>query len=60
MATDEVGDELLAQPLLAVDAVEGALELLELAERGLAHHLQHAVGGVLAHRHSFIRIIYEK
>ena len=47
MGADEVGDELLAKALLAVDAVEDALELLEQLERGLAHELQHAGAGVL-------------
>ena len=47
VAGDEVGDELLAQSLFAVDAVEYLLELAELAERRLAHEAQHAVGGVL-------------
>ena len=47
MAGDEVGDELLAEPLLAVDAVEDALEGFKLGKRGLAHDVQHAVGGVL-------------
>ena len=37
MAADEVGDDLLAQTFVAVDAVEYALELLELFERRLAH-----------------------
>ena len=44
---DEVGDYLLAQVLLAVDAVELALEVVKLLERGLAHQLEHAVAGVL-------------
>lgn len=38
MAADEVGDELLAQVQFAVQAVEDALEGIELFERGLAHH----------------------
>ena len=46
MAADEVGDDLLAQVLLAVDAVEDALELVELLERGLAHESQHAFAGM--------------
>ena len=43
---DEVGDELLAQVLVCVDAVEDALELLKEAERGFAHQVENAVGGV--------------
>jgi len=39
VAGDEVGDELLAQTLLAADAVEAALEVVELRERRLAHEL---------------------
>lgn len=37
MAADEVGDNLLIEILFTVDAVELALELIELLERGLAH-----------------------
>ena len=37
MAADEVGDDLLVETLLAADAVEDALELVEELERGLAH-----------------------
>ena len=44
---DEVGDDLLAKTFLAIDAVEDALELVELRERGLAHEIEHAVAGVL-------------
>ena len=47
VAGDEVGDELLAQALLLVDAVENLLECLELGERRLAHDAQHTVAGVL-------------
>ena len=47
VATDEVGDELLVQVLLTIDAVEDALELIELLERGLAHESQYAFAGVL-------------
>ena len=47
MGGNEVGDDLFAEVLLAVDAVELALELVELLERGLAHQLQHSVAGVL-------------
>ena len=38
---------MLAQTLLAVDAVEEALEGLELREGGLPHEREHALGGVL-------------
>ena len=44
---DEVGDDLLPQVLLGVDAVEDALEVVELLERRFAHQPQHAVAGVL-------------
>ena len=44
VAGDEVGDELLAQALLLVDAVENLFERLEL---GVAHDVQHTVAGVL-------------
>ena len=37
VGTDEVGDDLLAQVLAAVDVVEDAFEVVEKAERGLAH-----------------------
>ena len=43
---DEVGDDLLVEVFLATDAVEDALELVELLERWFAHQSQHAVGGV--------------
>ena len=46
MAGDEVGDELLVEVLLLIDAVEDALEVVELLERGLAHTQQHTVAGV--------------
>ena len=46
VAADEVRDNLLTQVLLAVDAVEDALELMELAERRLAHEHEHAVTGM--------------
>ena len=47
VAGDEVGDELLAQALLLVDAVENLLECLELGKWRLAHDAQHTVAGVL-------------
>ena len=47
MGTDEVGDNLLAEIFLAVDAVEQALELMELLEGRLAHEMKHAVAGML-------------
>ena len=47
MAGDEVGDDLLVEMLLAIDAVEDALELVELLERRFAHQRQHMVGSVL-------------
>ena len=47
MAGDEVGDDLLAKTLLAINTVEDALKLVELLERGLAHEVEHTVAGVL-------------
>ena len=47
VAGDEVGDDLLVEVLLATDAVELSLEVLELLERRLAHEVEHAVAGVL-------------
>ena len=47
MAADKVGDDLLIEVLLAANAVELALELIELLERRLAHKLEHTVAGVL-------------
>ena len=47
VGTDEIGDDLLAEVLFAVDAVEDALELFEELERGFAHVHEDAVGGVL-------------
>ena len=47
MRTDEVGDELLIQTVLAIDAVEDALEFLELLERRLPHEFENPVAGVL-------------
>ena len=46
VAGDEIRDDLLVEMLLAIDAVEDALELVELLERGFAHEVQHAVAGV--------------
>ena len=47
VAGDEVGDDLLVEVFFAVDAVEEALECVELLERRLAHESQHMVGGML-------------
>lgn len=47
IAADKVGDDLLIEVLLAANAVELALELIELLERRLAHKLEHTVAGVL-------------
>ena len=47
MGTDEIGNELLPQVLLTVDAVEEPLELLKLTEGRLAHEHEHAVAGML-------------
>ena len=44
---DEVRDDLLAEILLAVDAVEDTLEGVELLEGGFAHESEHTVAGVL-------------
>ena len=47
VAGDEVGDDLLAKSLLAINAIEDALELVELLERGLAHEVEYTITGVL-------------
>ncbi len=39
MAADEVRDDLLVEVLIATNAVELSLELIELLERGLTHEL---------------------
>ena len=39
VAGNEIGDDLLVEMLLAIDAVEDALELVELLERWLAHQV---------------------
>ena len=46
MAGYEVGDNLLVQMLLTIDAVEDALEVIELLKRRFAHQVQHAVAGM--------------
>ena len=46
VAGDEVGDDLLVEVLLTADAVEDALELLELAEWWFAHVMEHPVAGM--------------
>ena len=46
MRTDEIRYDLLVQSLLAIDAVEDALKVLEQLERGLTHEHEHAVAGV--------------
>ena len=43
MAGDEVGDNLLVEVLLAIDAVEDVLELVKLLERWFAHETEHVV-----------------
>ena len=47
VAGDEIGDDLLVEMLVLIDAVEDALEVVELLERRLAHQLQHPVAGML-------------
>ena len=47
MATDEVGDDLLAEVQLVVDFIENLLEVVELGERWLAHDVEHRVAGLL-------------
>ena len=47
VAADEVGDDLLVQSFFAVDAVEEALEFVELREGRLAHQVEHMVAGML-------------
>ena len=44
---DEVGDQLVGEPLAAADAVKIGVQLLEEREGGLAHQLQHMLLGVL-------------
>ena len=46
MAGDEVGDNLLIEVLLTIDAVEDALEVVELLERRLTHQVKHAFAGM--------------
>ena len=46
MTGDEVGDELLVEVLLLIDAIEKTLEVVELLERRLAHQLEHLVAGM--------------
>ena len=46
MAGDEVGDNLLVEGFLAIDAVEDALEVVELLERWLAHQVKHTFAGM--------------
>ena len=46
VGTDEVGDDLLAQVLAAVDVVEDAFEVVEQAEGGFAHEVEHTVRSV--------------
>ena len=47
MARYEVGYQLLSESAPAVDAVKNLLERMKLVERGLAHHFQHTLLGVL-------------
>ncbi len=47
VTADEVGNDLLAEVLFAVDAVKHPLELIELLERGLPHQIEHTVAGML-------------
>ena len=44
--TDEVGDDLLAQFLAAVDVVEDTLEVVEELEGRFSHEIEHPVGCV--------------
>lgn len=44
---DEVGDELVGQPLAVADTVEVGIQPLEEGERRLAHELQHPLFGML-------------
>ena len=46
MGTDEVRNDLLAEVLATVDIVEDAFEVVEKAERGFPHEVEHTVGGV--------------
>ena len=47
VAGDEVGNDLLAKTLLAINLIEDSLELVELLERGLAHEVEYTIAGVL-------------
>ena len=47
MAGDEVGDNLLIEMFLTIDAIEDALEVVELLERRFAHQVKHALAGML-------------
>ena len=42
----EVGDQLLSEPVARVYAVKEAAEFMIELERGLAHKVEHSVGGV--------------
>lgn len=44
---NEVGDDLLSQSLFTINAVEYALEVVELTERWFSHQIQHSVACVL-------------
>lgn len=46
MAGDEIGDDLLVEVCLAIDAVEDVLEIVKLSEWRFAHQLQYVVAGV--------------
>lgn len=46
MGTDEVGDELLTEIVAMVDVVKDEFEVVEELEGGLAHEVEHTVGGV--------------
>ena len=47
VAGDEVGDNLLVEMLFTIDAVEDALEFVELLERRFAHQRQYTIGSML-------------
>ena len=46
MAGDEVGDNLLIEVFLTIDAIEDALEVVELLERRFTHQVKHAFAGM--------------
>ena len=44
---NEVGDNLLIEVFLTIDAIEDALEVIELLERWLTHEVENTLAGML-------------